>query len=199
VAEKTPSAGGFDNVMVIDVLPLFVTAKLDVGCCPTTTVPNEVERGEIVSFPGGAHVPDRFTVAEPAVVAMLIDPVYIPTAVGLNVTVTLTWAPGAITVPGAGAPLSPKGAAGADTELMVSAAPPTLLNVTVSVICPPTGVPPKLTNAGATVNCAFGERPVPVTDRLARTVEPFVIDTVAPVRPVVVGVKVTGMLSVAPA
>ena len=42
---------------------------------------------------------------------------------------TVTDAPGAIVLPTAGTPEAPKGAAGRWTALIVSGAPPTLLNV----------------------------------------------------------------------
>ena len=78
-------------------------------------------------------VPDTGTSMSPPVVERSISSVNTPVVVGVNVTVAVTWAPGAMVAPGAGSPLTVKGAAGGLTVLMVRARLPALRKVTEPV------------------------------------------------------------------
>ena len=101
-------------------------------------------------------MPDRVTVLPPAELLITTELLRLPTTVGANRTVNVRLCPGCNTVLAAGAPTVLNGAAGVDTDVIVSAAAPVLLTVMVRVALDPRATVPKATDVGLTVRVAVG-------------------------------------------
>src|SRR5262249_2812876 len=107
--KPTPVAGGFDLVTSTRESPVFFTWNSITLLCPTGTAPKNSPWGETSSFPGSAAVPETGTSPGPAEVSSFISSVNVPTAMGANVTVTVTDVLGPSVVPAPGIPVAENG------------------------------------------------------------------------------------------
>ncbi len=139
-----PSAGGFDLLMVMAEPPLLLILKLALLASPTATLPKSRVSGSMVSFPGGAALPDSCTSTAPPVESMIRWSTKEPIAVGAKVTPTVTVSPAAMVAPTIGSPPAEKGACGKVRLRMVSGAAPTLAKSRFALSVVPIAVPPKL-------------------------------------------------------
>lgn len=121
----------------------------------------------------------------------------VPFTVGAKVTLTTTWAPGAMTVPDAGRPEAAKGAPGLIAAETVSGWDPLLAKPTVLLDWVLGGMPPKLTSLVVDTRLGPAASPMPVSVTGSEPAEVVTV-TLPPAGPGLVGVKVIGTVSVAP-
>ena len=178
VVLKTP-AGALARVMVSGDPPVFDTVNDAVFAAPTATDPKSRVVGVRVRTGGLAPVPVRATVNVELSVVMVSDELEAVSAVGAKTAVNPTDCPAPMTVPAAGTPVTPKGAAGVVEDLMVVGLAPVFVTVTGRVWLCPTGTLPNAAVAG------FAEMPVvvPVPVRATVTGPELVVTFSDPVTP----------------
>src|SRR6478609_681009 len=94
-ALNTPKDGGFERVMRRVEPPVFATVNDATGLAPRAMDPKSTVSGETVRCAGGAHTPDIGTSMIPTLVSRATEPEKVPSANGLNVTLTIKVAPAA--------------------------------------------------------------------------------------------------------
>ena len=115
--------------IVSDAVPVFVTVKVSDFVCPSTTLPKlklagETDNPACVPVPLSAILSDGFD----ALLVIVIDPLALPDAVGVNVVVSVILED-AFTVTGAVAPVTVYAPPATEMAVMFTAVVPMLLTI----------------------------------------------------------------------